>query len=198
MSVLAYKRKAETITVEGVEHRLYLEYDRVLRFFEMLQDEGLRDEQKISLGIEMIIQKELHLEINKKADILNEIIGKINEKEGENNDYPLDRNGNPIIRNKKKKKKKELFSFEHDAKYIFSAFVQTYGINLFEVQGEMSWWEFKALLEGLPDDTLFNKIVDIRAKPLPEGKYNKEEREQLKKLKRRFALPGLGEIKEDE
>ena len=52
------------------------------------------------------------------------------------------------------------YDFEQDDYFIFSAFYQTYGIDLEKV--ELHWWKFSSLLLALPKDTLFMEIVGYR------------------------------------
>ena len=73
-----------------------------------------------------------------------------------------------------KKNKKKLIDFEQDAEYIYASFLQAYGINLLEVQNKLTWTEFKALLNALPDNTIMQQIIEIRAwKPEHGGDKNK-------------------------
>ncbi|MFR0815848.1 MAG: Gp15 family bacteriophage protein [Enterococcus casseliflavus] len=102
--------------------------------------------------------------------------------------------------NKLKPKMKEIadqhFSFDYDAPNIYAAFYQAYGIDLFDQRGKMRWEKFIALFGGLPDETRFRQIVSIRTKKMPTGKGNKEAKDELRKLKKLYALPKEGE--EDE
>ena len=47
---------------------------------------------------------------------------------------------------------KPVYSFEHDARCIYSDFLRCYGIDLEQVP-YMHWWKFLILFEGLPQDT---------------------------------------------
>ena len=51
------------------------------------------------------------------------------------------------------------FDYEQDAAEIYSAFLQTYGIDLLSVE-ELHWWKFLAMLEGLfmGENALSNKV----------------------------------------
>lgn len=81
----------------------------------------------------------------------------------------------------------KLTDFEQDADYIRSAFLQSYGINLWK--DKLHWLEFMSLLNGIPEGTRYNDILAIRAKPMPEPtKYNAEERERLAKAKAEYAV----------
>lgn len=62
------------------------------------------------------------------------------------------------------------FDFELDAGAIYASFMQTYHINLLEEKGKMSWFEFKALLDGLDSESIFERIIRIRKADLSDYK----------------------------
>lgn len=78
------------------------------------------------------------------------------------------------------------FNYEHDADYIYSAFLGSYGIDL--ARTALHWWQFRALFRALPEDTQFMKIVGYRTVKLP-AKMPKEQRHFYEKMKRLYALP---------
>lgn len=78
------------------------------------------------------------------------------------------------------------FSYEHDADYIYSAFMQAYGLDL--ARQSLHWWQFRALFRSLPEDTQLVKIIGYRTMKLP-AKMSKEQRQHYEKLKRVYALP---------
>lgn len=77
-------------------------------------------------------------------------------------------------------KDKCLFDFEQDAPLIYSAFLQTYGIDL--TTANMHWWRFRSLLTGLGEDTMFSKVVGYRAVNLSDIK-DKERKAFYKRMK---------------
>lgn len=78
------------------------------------------------------------------------------------------------------------FSYEYDADYIYSAFLQAYGIDL--AQTSLHWWQFRALFRSLPEEVQFIKIIGYRTMKLP-AKMAKEQRQHYERLKRIYALP---------
>jgi hypothetical protein len=79
-----------------------------------------------------------------------------------------------------------VYSFTKDAQYIFSAFLQTHGIDLQTV--DMHWWKFLALFMDLGSDTTFSNIVSLRKK-IKTGKATKEEKEAAREIGHILDLP---------
>lgn len=78
------------------------------------------------------------------------------------------------------------FSYEHDAGYMYAAFLQAYGIDL--TKEDIHWWQFRALFESLPEDTMLVKIIGYRTAEVPP-KASSETRQRIERLKRIYALP---------
>ena len=95
-----------------------------------------------------------------------------------------------------KPRKKQIFSFEYDAKYIYSAFLDQYGIDLNEID-QLHWFKFKSLFEGLKSDNKICEIMSYRAIDLSKIK-DKEEKKKYKQLQRQWALPDNRTIEEKE
>lgn len=90
---------------------------------------------------------------------------------------------------KRKGSDERAFDYIQDAPYIYAAFRQAYGIDLIAEQGKMHWWKFYALLCGLPQNTRFAEIVQLRQRPLPKPtKHNARERAELLRLKALYRL----------
>lgn len=95
--------------------------------------------------------------------------------------YFAEKNSDDTEENGSEESQERLFDFELDAEYIYSAFLQAYGIDLFE--SNMHWHKFRALLLSLPKDTLMSEIMGYRA-------YKGNDKE-FKKLKSKWALPKI-------
>ena len=100
-----------------------------------------------------------------------------------------------MIFSKKSKKIKQIYSYEFDNDYIFSAFYEQYGINL--NTAKLHWFEFKALFQGLNENIQFSKIMSYRAVDLSKIK-DKEEKARYKRLKNLYALPDMRTQEEKE
>lgn len=77
------------------------------------------------------------------------------------------------------------FDFDQDANMIYAAFYATYGISLTTIK-YMHWWEFKALFEGLPEDTQIKKVMYYRTADTSE--VSKTEKTHIEKMRKLFKL----------
>lgn len=77
------------------------------------------------------------------------------------------------------------FSFAEDYVSIYAGFLEAYRIDLFREQ--LHWWAFRFLMDALPENTLFKRIVQIRTVKIT-SKMSKSEREYYKKMKEIYAL----------
>lgn len=68
-----------------------------------------------------------------------------------------------------------LYSFVKDAKYIYSAILQTHGVDLQTVTG-LHWWKFCAMFYDLQEDCAFQNIVSLRRRH-SKGKLTKDEKQ---------------------
>lgn len=82
------------------------------------------------------------------------------------------------------------YDFEFDAEAIYTSFQQAYQINL--LVDNLHWWEFRALLIDLPDETPFMKRVYYRT-----GKttgMTQKQKKAFNECRKRYALPERGAI----
>ena len=82
---------------------------------------------------------------------------------------------------------KPLFSFSVDYPYILSGFLRDYGIDL-ETVDYLHWWKFRALFDGLSEDTEIKQRIMYRSMDLSTIK-DKEERKRIQKIQRAIQLP---------
>ncbi len=91
--------------------------------------------------------------------------------------------------------RKRLYDFSADEPYIYASFLQAYNIDLREAS--IHWWNFKALLSALPQETVFEKVLQIRGTEIGSN-LSKEEKDRLYRLKRFYDLPEKKSIKSQE
>ena len=90
---------------------------------------------------------------------------------------------------------KQIYSFEYDNDYIYSAFYEQYKINL--ATKKMHWFEFRALFQGLNENVQFSKIMGYRSINIFKIK-DKDEQNRYAKLKALYQLPDMRTIEEKE
>lgn len=185
MIPLTHKLESE-VELNGVTYPLDLSFNNVLSVFDVLGDEDITPTQSLDTALFLLIGEGFELTLNEKVALLKAVF---QEHIGQQTTFiEKDLQGNPLPT----REEDPTYSFQHDADYIYAAFMQAYSIDLIDAQGEMSWAQFKALFAGLPEETAFRKIVSIRTRELPTGKHSENERRELTKLKRIYGLPRNG------
>lgn len=156
-----------SVEVDGQEYRLTPAFDNVLQMYAQLDDDDLTDAERMELML-------YYLTDNGPQDV--RVLTAACEAL-----FPS--SGKP------KAAAKKAFDFVQDADLIYAGFMQAYGLDLIDQQGKLHWLKFLALLQGLPSNTRFREVVEIRLRPVPAPtKYNAEERAQLIKVKQAVAL----------
>ncbi|MDO4842474.1 MAG: Gp15 family bacteriophage protein [Phoenicibacter congonensis] len=156
-----------SVEVDGQEYRLTPAFDNVLQMYAQLDDEDLTDAERMELMLYYLTDNG-----PQDARVLTAACEAL---------FPTER--------KPKAAAKKAFDFVQDADLIYAGFMQAYGLDLIDQQGKLHWLKFLALLQGLPSNTRFREVVEIRLRPLPAPtKYNAEERAQLLRAKQSVAL----------
>lgn len=180
------EKLVESLKVNGKLYKVDMSFDNILRLNDMLNDQQLDDATQILLGIQMLFDDPLETPIEEQVKIFNQayhaLIGADVETEIE-----YDLLGNPMPQRGEEEQEK-IYDLKQDAEYIYASFWQDYGIDLFEQQGKLHWYKFKALLGGLSETTKFRKVLEIRQMPLPSGKDSSKQRAEIEKLKKAYAL----------
>lgn len=79
------------------------------------------------------------------------------------------------------------FDFGIDGGLIYSAFVQTYEIDLYEVE-YMHWWKFNALLADISKDCRFSKVMEYRTIDLKNKNLSKEQKKLYSALQSYYKI----------
>ena len=172
----------------GVEYRIDMTFDNVLDIFDVLADDDLSDFDKANLGLlylfdgEHLDQERATIAPEDAVETWNDIFDNyISVADKEVVDYDLQ--GNPMP----KKATKKLIDIEKDAEFIYSSFRQAYRIDLLDEQGKLHWHKFQALLNGLPENTIFKRIIQIRAWE-PSKNESKEYKKSMSELQEIYSL----------
>ena len=201
------RKLTDKLVIDDKEYALDLSFDTVLKMFEMMRDEDIPEYVKPHFAIRMLISKSLEGETREeKAKAFNDAFEDYSIEElskvfksvfeehiglsnVEDNHVEYDLAGNPMKTTANDEpKEKAPYDIRYDGDYIYASFLQAYGIDLFDVQGELHWKKFNALLSGLPEGTKFMEVVKIR-KWKPQKGDSAEYKEEMCKLQKDYALP---------
>lgn len=170
-------------------------FNKVLKVMELINDDEFDDLYKPYLAIQMFTDVDFTESLTpEQATAIFKLIFEehIRIIPAKDSTPVLDLAGNPIkskIRSKSQSEGGErLFSLKYDAEYIYSSFMQAYGIDLIDAQNALHWKKFNALLNGLPSDTKFAEVLKIRSYK-PQKGDSKKYKESMKQLKKEYALP---------
>lgn len=148
-------------------------------FETMMKDPLLSKEDKLILAINLFYKNPIQINDYEKAieDILWFYCCGKEEKDKKNN------------KSNSADKKEYIYDYEYDDGYIYSAFLQQYGIDLQEID-YLHWWKFKSMFNSLNKDTKIVEIMGYRALNLKNIK-DKKEKKRYSDLKEMYELPDM-------
>ena len=193
------RKLTDKLVIDDEEFPLNLSFDNVLRLFEMWRDEDVPEFVKPHFGIRILTGETLEdFTVEEMSEVFNEVFEEhISLSTVEDNHVEYDLAGNPMKTTASNGKQEQApYDIRFDGDYIYASFLQAYGIDLFDVQGELHWKKFNALLSGLPEGTKFMEVIKIR-KWKPQKGDSAEYKEEMRRLQKDYALP-YEIIEEDE
>lgn len=159
----------ESVTIDGTEYQINSSFRASVQF-EMLVQEETKDAQLLQKMLEIYYGEQIPLDIFQAVEkVLWFYAG-----------------GNPDQNNTKQGERSQPYSFEYDWDYIYAAFLEQYGVDLYET--ELHWWKFKAMFAALNDKVKFSEIIGYRTVKI-DSKMSKSQKEFYKKMKKAYALP---------
>lgn len=193
------RKLTDKLVIDDEEFPLNLSFDNVLRLFEMWRDEDVPEFVKPHFGIRILTGETLEdFTVEEMSEVFNEVFEEhISLSTVEDNHVEYDLAGNPMKTTASSGKQEQApYDIRFDGDYIYSSFLQAYGIDLFDVQGQLHWRKFNALLSGLPEGTKLMEVIKIR-KWKPQKGDSSEYKEEMRRLQKDYALP-YEIIEEDE
>lgn len=193
------RKLTDKLVIDDEEFPLNLSFDNVLRLFEMWRDEDVPEFVKPHFGIRILTGETLEdFTVEEMSEVFNEVFEEhISLSTVEDNHVEYDLAGNPMKTTASNGKQEQApYDIRYDGDYIYASFLQAYGIDLFDVQGELHWKKFNALLSGLPEGTKLMEVIKIR-KWKPQKGDSTEYKEEMRKLQKDYALP-YEDIEEEE
>lgn len=183
----------ETVTIGGTDWPIETDFRTSILFELLIQDDTLADEEIIANALNLYFGS-IPPNIVEAAE---QIIwfyscGKPSkkkklyrvEKPAEQDDDTEDEDEGPLA---DADSGERVYSFEHDAPYIYAAFMEQYGIDLVDIP-YLHWWKFRALFQSLNDNTHFSKIMGYRGMEITD-KMSKEQKRYYRKMKKLYELP---------
>ena len=85
--------------------------------------------------------------------------------------------------------KKKIYSYEHDADLIYTAFLDQYRLDLNDID-YLHWFKFKAMFEGLKSDNKICEIMGYRAIDVSKIKDKEENYEVAEEKKCYLVIKG--------
>lgn len=159
-------RYPEYAEVGGVKYKINTDYRVALRCFEVIEDDGIGDEER-ALAVIYLLFGEVPLSYTE--DFLR-IAG----------DYL--RCGEPDTQQQAERD----MDFNTDEKYIVASFMSDYQIDLSAV--DMHFWQYIRLIQGLTENSVLSRVREIRNYDLEELKDPKT-RAKMVSAKEAVALP---------
>ena len=161
-----YELLPDTVEFDGAVYRVDLSYSVFFAVADVLKDDRLMNEQKLSLALDMFVLD--------PHPVDNRLLTAIYD----------------LLRDNRPRSGQSYMDVEQDWGYICAGFQQAYGIDLY-TDKRMHILRWQALLQGLPKDTKLMEIIGIRAMDLPTpNKHNAKQIADLSRLKLQYALRG--------
>lgn len=163
------------IKFDGETYQINLAFDNVIKYLELVEDDSENKELealKLFFG-----DQEIPLDpdfIESSFKLINETITKSAYQGNSSKDWSM--NIAP----------QHIYSYEQDADAIYSSFMMQYHIDLLKGRGKMHWCVFRALFDGLSEDTPIQRIVELRQKNLTD--VPDEQRGKVMQLQQYYAL----------
>lgn len=161
-----------TVNIDGEDYEINSDFRTSILFEILMQDSELNHENKIIQALQLYYSR-----IPKN---INEAVEKI---------LWFYRCGKDEIKSKNKGAGKtiQVYSYEYDDDYIYSAFLDQYGVDLQDME-YLHWWKFKAMFKSLKEDNELVKIMGYRVIDLGKIK-DKEQKNYYKKMKELYKIP---------
>ena len=163
------------IKFDGETYQINLAFDNVIKYLELVEDDSENKELealKLFFG-----DQEIPLDpdfIESSFKLINETITKLAYQGSFSKDWSM--NIAP----------QHIYSYEQDADAIYSSFMMQYHIDLLKERGKMHWCVFRALFDGLSEDTPIQRIIELRQKNLTD--VPDEQRGKVMQLQQYYAL----------
>ncbi len=169
----AFERFPDAVMVDGAAVPVNTDFRVCLRAIKALGDERLLPNEKLTVLVELMYPeppKNTAAAVSQALKFL---------------DLGEETDGGKAAR---------VFSFDKDARFIYTAFRSSFNIDLNSVEN-LHWWAFKSMLFDLSEDCFFNTLVRLRSRKA-KGKLTKDEKEFVRNNPDLIALDNNTPVRE--
>lgn len=166
----------EYVEIDGIEYKINTDFRIGIMFELLIQDNTLTDMEKVEIALNLYYPEIPHDPIQALEKIL------WFYRCGKEYDAESPQEGTEGTT-----QQQAIYSFEHDAEYIYAAFLDQYGIDLQDIE-HLHWWKFRALFKGLKEDNLIVKIMGYRSIKIDDN-MTEAEKKFYRRMKRIYTLP---------
>lgn len=179
-----------TVVVDSTEVPINTGHRAGIAFTSVVEDDTLTDEDKLSRALDIyykdrdVARHDVSALIKAALDFYSydpsEYYGRTRAALNKGGDKP--------------RKTKQLISYIKDDALIYAAFLQQYGIDI--ADSELHWHKFRALLDGLTEDTQLVKVMRYRSVKL--GDVSTEERKFYRDMQEFYSLEQISDAEAEQ
>lgn len=162
----------KTVRVNDEDYPIETDFREWIRFTKLVEDDEVPWQIKYQLLMQWYIE-DIPDDLEGAINALGNFLAMKQEDDEQESDAPA-------------KTPKQVYSFDEDMTWIYSAFREVYRINLQTIR-YMHWWEFQTLFIGLPESTEIKQRIMYRNTDL-NTIPDKNERKRIKKIQDAVAL----------
>lgn len=162
-----------TVDIEGIEYEINSDFRASILFELLMQDVEIEDEEKIIQSLQLYYRQCPHN--------IDEAINKMLWF------YSCGKENDLKSNSKTGSSSEQIYNFNYDDEYIYSAFLDQYRIDLNDIE-YLHWWKFKAMFKALKEDNEIIKIMGYRSIDLSKVE-DKKQKEFYKKMKKIYEIP---------
>ncbi|MEG0270913.1 MAG: Gp15 family bacteriophage protein, partial [Clostridia bacterium] len=164
-----YRHAPTKVAALGRRFCMRTDFRQVLHALDVLADEGLYVSVRTEAALRLLVRGRLPRGDEARAQLL----------------YAL----RVVLFDSTASSGKHVLDYAQDAGLIRAAFWQAYQLDL--TRTKLHWFLFRDLLAALPEDTLLSRVMGWRAADIPPmTKHNRDQVQQLLRLKSLYALRG--------
>ena len=155
--------RSPVITFKNKQYRVNTQFRDVFKSMQIIKNTGISEKTRLNIALKLLIKNvkfgfKFTLNHSEKITLLNKAFDVFHSSESNVNALPENANA------------KKILSLEKDIALIYSAFLQSFHIDLYK--NELDWREFIALLSCIPENTVLFHVIKARKENGHENTYD--------------------------